>query len=202
VLAGNLFGESRIRVGAATSGTGCLTRVIRANRCISQVTPQPNNSGRPPHQAQTIDYLDQRCVDCRDRSHWINWGSVCSHRHPQFRSETEAELSRAFQIGREWRIAGREQCVSSQDMGDKLGSGHGWRESVVRWRDCDRHNSFADLIAPHVARTFSPLASPTQSTTSTSYFESGVLDLPSISSSGLIIGEGLQSFFLAATEGG
>ena len=70
----------------------------------------------------------------------------------------------------------------SQDMGYKLGSGHRWRGSVVRWRGCDRHNGFADSIAAYGARILSPLASPTQSTTSTSYFESGVLDIPSISS--------------------
>jgi hypothetical protein len=54
--------------GAATSGTGCLTRVDRDNRRVFRITPQCNNSRRPPHKGQTIDYLDQRCVDYRDRS--------------------------------------------------------------------------------------------------------------------------------------
>jgi hypothetical protein len=56
--------------GAATFWTTRRTRLIHANRRICQLTPPPNTSGRAPHQAQTIDYLDQRCVEYRDQSHF------------------------------------------------------------------------------------------------------------------------------------
>ena len=55
--------------GAATSGTGCPTRVNRANRRAFQLTPQRNDSSRPPLRRQTIDYLDQTIIDYRDHSH-------------------------------------------------------------------------------------------------------------------------------------
>jgi hypothetical protein len=57
--------------GAAKSGAGCLTRGDRDNWRVFPITPQCNNSSRPPHKGQTIDYLDQRCVDYRDRSQLI-----------------------------------------------------------------------------------------------------------------------------------
>ena len=46
-------------VGPATSGTGCPTRVSRANRRAFEITPQRDNSSGQPHRRQTIDYLDQ-----------------------------------------------------------------------------------------------------------------------------------------------
>jgi hypothetical protein len=55
--------------GAATSWTGRPTRVNRANRRVFQLTPQRNNSSRPPIRRQTIDYLDQTIIDYRDHSH-------------------------------------------------------------------------------------------------------------------------------------
>jgi hypothetical protein len=54
--------------GAATSGTGCPTRVDRANQRAFELTSQRNNSSRPPHRRQTIDYLDQAAIDYRDHS--------------------------------------------------------------------------------------------------------------------------------------
>ncbi len=55
--------------GAATSGTGCPTRVNRVNRRAFQRTPKRINSSRPPLRRQTIDYLDQTIIDYRDHSH-------------------------------------------------------------------------------------------------------------------------------------
>jgi hypothetical protein len=52
--------------GAATSGTGRPTRVIHANRRGFQLTPQRNNSNRPPRRRQTIDYLNQTIIDYPD----------------------------------------------------------------------------------------------------------------------------------------
>ena len=53
-------------VGPATSGTGCPTRVGRANRRAFEITPRRDNSSGQPHRRQTIDYLDQATIDYRD----------------------------------------------------------------------------------------------------------------------------------------
>jgi hypothetical protein len=55
--------------GAATSETGCPTRVSLANRRVFQLTPQRNNSSRMQHRQRTIDYLDQAIINYRDHSH-------------------------------------------------------------------------------------------------------------------------------------
>jgi hypothetical protein len=60
-------------VGPATSGTGCPTRVGRANRRAFEITPQRDNSSGQPHRRQTIDYLDQGTIDYRDHSHRFTW---------------------------------------------------------------------------------------------------------------------------------
>jgi hypothetical protein len=36
-----------------------------------EITPQRNNSSRPPLRRRTIDYLDQGAIDYRDHSHVI-----------------------------------------------------------------------------------------------------------------------------------
>jgi hypothetical protein len=41
-----------------------------------EITPQRNNSSRPPLRRRTIDYLDQSAIDYRDHSH--GWESECS----------------------------------------------------------------------------------------------------------------------------
>ncbi len=55
-------------VGAATSGTGCPTRVGRASRSALEITLQRDDSSGKPPRRQTIDYLDQATIDYRDHS--------------------------------------------------------------------------------------------------------------------------------------
>ncbi len=63
-------------VGAATSGTGCPTRVGRASRSALEITLQRDDSSGKPPRRQTIDYLDQATIDYRDHSQTSDRGVV------------------------------------------------------------------------------------------------------------------------------
>ena len=86
--------------------------------------------------------------------------------------------------GRRTEDGGLKTGGNSQDMGNKFGSGHGWRSGYFGGGAVVNVTTALRILSLYRWRVqlLAPLASPTQSTTSTSYFESGVLDISSISS--------------------